>query len=169
MHLIRHVLLISLVFGLGACSNKGLRELSRPADGPDEFLVVPGKPLEPPKSYSELPAPTPGGENRSDQTPLEDSVASLGGRRQAATGAIPAADGALVNRASRFGRSADIRAVTAAEDAAFRKRRGRFTAIKLPGVDRYKDVYRRQALNPHKEQSRWRRAGAATPTTPPRN
>lgn len=161
------ILILICALGLSACGERPLHELRKGGDGPDEFAILPGKPLEQPESFSALPAPTPGQANRTDQHPLKESVAELGGTRRDPGAGVPAGDVALVNHASRYGRSADIRAVLAEEDKAFRKRRGRFTSIKLPGVDRYKDVYRREALKPHEERDRWRRAGARTPSAPP--
>ena len=54
-----HVL-IGLMVGtlLAACSDQGIRHLSSNGDGPDEFRIVPSKPLEAPANYSSLPAPT---------------------------------------------------------------------------------------------------------------
>lgn len=153
---------------LSACSNTGLRQLQKPGDGPDEFIIVPSKPLQAPTDYTSLPTPTPGGSNITDQQPLQDATAALGGRRALdASGPIPARDSALVNQASRFGRDASIRATLAAEDEDFRKRRGRFTQIRISRVDRYNQVYQRESLNARAEWNRWRRAGAQVPSSPP--
>ena len=59
---------------LAACENQGLRQITSRGDGPDEFIVVPAKPLEQPESFSALPQPTTGGFNRADQRPLADVV-----------------------------------------------------------------------------------------------
>ena len=160
------LILVGLGLFLSACSDRTLRNLPQPGEGPDEFKVLPGKPLQEPQTYSELPAPTPGGSNLTDQQPLQDSVVALGGRRGDANGPVPARDGAIVSHVSRFGRAAGIRQTLATEDADFRRRRGRLTHIKLFPVDRYRDVYRREALDPREELERWRRAGAHTPTAP---
>ena len=144
-----------------------LRLLAQPGEGPDEFRIVPGQPLQPPESYSELPAPTPGGANLTDQNPLQDSVAALGGNRGSATGTIPGTDGSVVNYASRFGRDGGIRQTLATEDEAFRKRRSRFTRLSLVPRDVYAVVYRSETLNARAEASRWRRAGARTPSSDP--
>jgi hypothetical protein len=79
MRLIAFALIGILV--LAACENKGLREIQPRGDGPDEFIVVPARPLEQPENFVALPAPTPGGTNRTDQRPLDESVAQLGGWR----------------------------------------------------------------------------------------
>lgn len=154
---------------VAACQNTGLRTLQKPGEGPDEFRIVPGKPLQTPEDFNALPTPTPGGANLTDQQPLQDGAAALGGRAGTglATGPIPSTDAAIVNQVSRFGRDGNIRATLAAEDEDFRKRRGRLTQIRIARVDRYNDVYRREALDPFREIERWRRAGARTPTSPP--
>jgi len=152
---------------LAACENKGLRQIQPRGEGPDEFLIVPAKPLETPESFSALPAPTPGGFNRTDQRPLEDSVASLGGQRSSPNAPIPGADGALVNHASRFGRDASIRATLAAADAQFRKRQSRLTQIRIIQEDTYAQAYRREAIRPGRVAEQFRRAGIPTPTAPP--
>lgn len=167
MRLVQAAMILMAVTLLGACENKGLRVLVKPGEGPDEFRITPGQPLEQPQDYKALPPPTPQGSNRTDQQPLRDSVAELGGRRPADGGAIPGADGAVVNHASRFGRDPAIRQELAAVDEDFRRRRARLTQIRIVPVDRYNQIYRREALNPQREQARWRQAGARTPSAPP--
>lgn len=152
---------------LAACENQGLRQVTSRGDGPDEFIVVPAKPLEQPESFAALPTPTPGGTNRTDQLPLQESVSKLGGRRDSPTAPIPARDGALVNAAGRFGVDPNIRASLAAEDEAFRARQSRFTQIRILPEDLYKRAYRRQALDAERTARAWRRAGVPTPTSPP--
>ncbi|WP_147109389.1 DUF3035 domain-containing protein [Tateyamaria sp. syn59] len=159
--------MIAVTF-LAACSNQGLRQVTSRSDGPDEFIVVPAKPLEQPDSFSALPQPTPGGFNRTDQRPLEDSVAALGGQRSSPNAAVPGSDGALVNHASRFGRDANIRATLAAADADFRQRQSRLTQIRIVREDVYNQAYRRQALDPVRTAEQFQRAGVPTPLAPPR-
>lgn len=158
--------LISVLF-LAACENKGLRQIQPRGNGPDEFIIVPAKPLEQPESFSALPEPTPGGFNRTDQRPLEDSVAALGGQRTSPNAPIPGSDGALINHASRFGRDANIRATLAAADAQFRKRQSRLTQIRIIQEDSYAQAYRREAIRPARVAEQFRRAGIPTPTAPP--
>lgn len=162
MRLLQLGLLIVAVSLVSGCVAKNLRHLPKPGEGPDEFKVVPSKPLEAPSSYSELPAPTPGGANLTDQDPLQDSAAALGGRRTQGG----SADGGIVNHASRFGRDANIRPTLAAADEEFRRRRGRFSQIRIAKTDRYKSIYRNEALDPNVELKRWRKAGARTPSAP---
>lgn len=161
-------LILILVIGLAACENKGLRDLSDPAAGPEEFSILPNKPLQTPENFAALPAPTPGQANLVDATPKQDAVAALGGNpaRLGETG-IPSSDSALVANASRYGVPGNIRATTSAEDADFRKRRGRFTNIRLFRTDRYAQVYKKQTLDSQKTLNTYRRANRKTPTAPP--
>lgn len=155
------------VTALAACENKGLRQIEPRGEGPDEFLILPAKPLEEPESFTALPTPTPGSFNRTDQRPLEDSVASLGGQRGSPNAAIPGNDAALVNHAARFGRDANIRATLAAADEQFRKRQGRLTQIRIFRDDVYAIAYRREALQAARVAAQYRRAGIPTPSAPP--
>jgi hypothetical protein len=164
----RSVLIIVLPLMLAACANTGLRDLRNDSAGPDEFKIKPVKPLEEPSDYSALPPPTPGSSNLSDRSAINEGVVAFGGRPEAAGGGIPASDGALVRHAGRNGVDPNIRANLAETDAAFRKRKQRFTQFRIIPVDRYDQAYRRQALNPFDEQARWRNAGARTPSAPPK-
>ncbi len=159
--------LFLIPLAVAACSNQGLRDLSSNSGGPDEFMIAPVKPLESPSSYNALPVPTPGQANLTDRNPLMEGVTAFGGNPAATTGPVPAADGALVAHASRLGVNGDIRETLAQTDADFRRRRGRLTQFRIVPVDRYNQVYKKQALNAQNEAARWRRAGARTPSAPP--
>lgn len=163
--------LLILALSLAACGeNKGLRDLSDPAAGPEEFSIIPNKPLQEPESYASLPVPTPGQANLVDATPKQDAVAALGGNpARLADQGTPRSDSALIASASRYGVPANIRQTTTAEDADFRKRRGRFTNIRLFRTDRYAQVYKRQTLDSRQTLETYRRAGRKTPTAPPAN
>ena len=152
---------------LSACGDTNLRNLRSQGDGPDEFVIVPAKPLEEPESYSALPEPTPGGFNRSDQRPLEDVVAALGGQATSPNAPVPGGDAALVNHTGRFGREAGIRTTLAQADQEFRDRQRRLTNIRIFREDIYAQVYRRQALDPAVVADQFRRAGIPTPSAPP--
>lgn len=167
MHVSR-LLILGLVLGLAACSNNGLRSNVSSGEGPDEFSIIPGKTLAQPKDYAALPAPTPGDVNRTDLDPIGDAMVALGGKAQprANTGEIGRNDGALVNYASRQGRTADVRQATAAEDAEFRKKRGRFTGIRFSKKGLYEKVYEPQQVDSYETWWLWRRAGARTPAAP---
>lgn len=170
MRLPRAIILVTGLM-LAACSGDGqapeLRNLQPPGKGPDEFSVLPGKKLETPGDLSALPQPAPGQGNRTDQDPTADAVAALGGRPDAATGPVPARDGALVEHARRKGVSEGIRRVLAAEDADFRRRRGRFTQIKIASTDRYRQAYKPMLLDPYAELQKFRQMGVQTPSAPP--
>lgn len=168
-------LLLIAALALAACSGDGrdirLRDLRSFTGGPDEFSVLPGKELQAPESYATLPEPTPGGTNLTDQNPLGDGIAALGGKPAALLPGqgIPAADSALVSHVSRNGVSADIRAILAIEDLEFRRRASRLSKLKIKREDQYNKAYRRQSIDPHVELRRWRRIGVATPSAPPGN
>ena len=149
---------------LTACGDKPLHNLDARRQGPDEFLVLPNKPLEAPANYAELPTPTPGGTNRTDRNPQSEAIVALGGR---VSDGIPATEGALVTAASRYGVEGDIRATLSAEDEKRRKRAGILANIKLFPVDRYAETYERDALDPYAVAAAYRRAGIPTPSAPP--
>jgi len=160
MRLSRALLAMILGAAVAGCNNPGLRDLDPPGEGPDEFSVLPVKPLTQPKDYAFLPAPTPGGGNLTDQNPRADAVVALGGNESALNpnAAIPSSDAALVTASSRYG---------VPDDEAFRKRRGRWTGLRLFPVDRYQQVYERQSIDPFVETDAARRAGVETPSSPP--
>lgn len=162
------IALLVAIMAIAGCSNAGLRDLRSNTAGPDEFLILPTKPLSAPASYSELPEPTPGGANLTDPQPNADAIAALGGRPAALVDqGVSSADAALVNYTGRGGVPQGIRTTLAEEDERFRQRRGRLTQIQLFRTNRYDQVYNRQKLNPFSEERRFRRAGIATPTSPP--
>lgn len=160
--------LLGLV-ALAGCSGDGrLNNIAAGTDGPDEFAILPTKPLQMPTDLNQLPAPTPGGGNITDPTPLQDAVADLGGNPgQLAARGVGAGDGALISYASRGGVTPNVRQVTATEDAEFRQGRGRRPLEVLARTNVYYRAYRGQALDPYPEFERWRRAGAQVPSAPP--
>ncbi len=164
-------LILIMGLALSACSNqKGIRVLTNDGNGPDEFVILPSKPLSAPEDYSALPPPTPGGTNITDVDPIGDALAVLGGKRTpAVSGQVGTGDQGLVSYVARKGTDANIRATLAEEDAKLRKRRGRFTNIKLVKTDSYNKVYKFHHLDAYQELARWRRAGAKTPAVPPQN
>lgn len=169
---ITHLLGMVALVGLSACSGrdgpKPLHDLKSYNGQPEEFSIAPSRPLVQPEDYAALPAPTPGGANRTDQNPKADLIAALGGdpARLNAGGGIPSSDTALVARASRYGRDGAIRQTLAAEDLEWRRTKSRFTWSIVPKDD-YFHVYRKQALEPYSWLNRYRAAGARTPAAPP--
>lgn len=135
--------------------------------GPDEFTIVPPKALSMPESLTELPDPTPGGANRTDQHPIDDAVAALGGTVNA-SGKIGAGDAALINYASRAGVAAGIRQTLAAEDLEYRRKHDGKLLERLFNLNVYFKAYRPYALDQYQELERWRKAGVRTPAAPPK-
>lgn len=156
--------LLALTACGGANREPHLMNLRSSTDGPDEFSILPPKGLELPPDLAALPEPTPGGGNLTDQRPMEDAIVALGGN----PGAGSAGNAGLINYAARHGVQAGIRDTLAAEDLRFRQtNRGR-PLEKLFGVNTYYKAYSRYWLDVYAELARWRAAGAATPSAPPK-
>lgn len=150
-----------------ACSGgePDLLTLSDSGSGPDEFGIVPNRPLEQPRNFAELPPPTPGGGNRSDLDPLADATRALGGTPGGA--AAPVQGRALIAATGRYGTDPSIRADLAARDRAFREaNRGRLLN-RLFRSSTYYDAYLAQSLDQYGELDRLRAAGIRTPAAPP--
>ncbi|MBD3763448.1 MAG: DUF3035 domain-containing protein [Rhodobacterales bacterium] len=155
-----------LLAGCGGNDVPQLMNLRATGQGPDEFGILPPKPLQMPPSLAELPPPTPGGANLTDPNPLADAAVALGGRPGAA-GGIPAADAALTAQAGRYGTAADIRQVLAAEDLDWRRdNRGRVLE-RLFNVNVYFKAYEAMWLDQQAELARWRARGVRTVSAPP--
>jgi hypothetical protein len=162
------IIALVAVLVLSACGNGDAPSLMnlRSGSGPDEFAIVPPKPLALPDSLSELPEPTPGGANRTDRDPEAEAVVALGGK-PGATGGIPAGDSALFAHAARFGVDGGIRSTLASEDLQWRRdNRGRILE-RVFNVNVYYKAYRDQSLDQHAELARWRLLGLRTPSAPP--
>jgi len=165
------VILIATM-GLTACGGVErditLRKIRNTSNGPDEFTIVPNKPLEAPTNFVELPEPTPGGANRTDQQPMAEAVAALGGNPNAVNDrGVGSSDGALVTAASRRGVDPSIRSTLAAEDEDFRRSKSLWTKFRIFGGDEYYRAYDKQTLKSQETKRLWRRAGAQTPSAPP--
>jgi len=156
-------------FSVSACAGDAvpqLMNLRSPSNGPDEFSILPAKPLELPQDLTALPDPTPGAGNLTDPDPRADAIAALGGSVTKA-GGVPAGDAGLAAYAGRNGVSADIRTTLATEDLEFRKRNNARLLERVFDLNVYFRAYERQSLDQHAELARWRRAGARTPSAPP--
>ncbi len=167
MKLDRGIIVIALLASvtLAACAKKDpvLTNLRSSGNGPDEFAVLPAKPLEAPEDYAALPTPTPGGGNRVDPTPKSDAIAVLGGNaaRQSPGSA------ALMAHATRFGVAGDIRQTLAADDIEWRRdHRGRILE-RVFNVDVYMKAYADMRLDAYQELARIRRIGLKNPAAPP--
>ncbi len=156
--------------GLAGCagSERAPKLLNATAEGPgpDEFGVLPVKPLEAPADYTELPAPTPGATNLTDPTPLADAVAALGGNPDRLTGG-GIRDRALIAHTTRFGLVADIRAALAAADLEYRRTHDGKPLERLFNVNVYFAAYQAMELDKYAELERFRAAGVRTPAVPP--
>jgi len=149
--------------GLGKLFSKSSNDA-----GPDEFAIVPTKPLELPEDMVSLPEPDVGGPNLVDPKPEHDAVAAMGGRPDRLdSNKINGGEGALLAAATRFGTSANIRGVLAAEDEKFREKNGPKLLERWLGTDTYLSRYEAQTLEARRELGRMRRIGARTPTAPP--
>ncbi|AUH33472.1 DUF3035 domain-containing protein [Paracoccus tegillarcae] len=162
--------MIAVGLAVAGCSNNPqLMNIQSGQDGPDEFAILPTKPLSMPADLNVLPAPSPGGANITDPTPFGDAVGALGGNPQRlADNGIAAADGGLVNYSSRYGVQPGIRSELAVADRAWRSANSRRLLETLAQTSVYMRAYRPMMLDPTAELLRWRRAGAQTPSAPPR-
>lgn len=159
-------------FNLGLRNSERMPDLingSQGVDGPDEFAILPNKPIEIPEDLAALPTPEPGAGNRVDPKPKEDAVAALGGNpaRVRDSGGAPRGDGGLVTAASRFGVAPGIREDLAADDLEFRRANDGLLLERLFNVTVYYKAYRVQSLDKYAELERFRRAGVRTVAAPP--
>lgn len=164
------VLAIGMMLVLAACGRENyqpnlLNIRQSRVDGPDEFAILPTKPLEIPGDLAALPEPTPGARNLVDPTPEADAIAALGGNAAALTRAT--GDGALVAYAGRHGIDSQIRASLAASDLEFRRRNDGRVLERLFSVNVYFDSYRTMELDQYAELERLRRLGIRTSAVPP--
>jgi len=165
-------LILVIVTLLSACGSRNddiqLRRLNDAGNGPNEFGIIPGKPLQEPESFTALPPPTPGGANRTDVSPFADAVSALGGNPSSLALTEPSGnDGALINHSRRFGVTPNIRATLAREDLEVRRRRGRVNILNIGPEDDYSLAYKRQWLDSRAEDERLRSRGISTSSAPP--
>lgn len=164
----RAVLLSFCVLAVAGCESSGKLMTLTSDDGPEEFAIVPTRPLEMPADLAALPEPTPGGTNITDPDPDADAVAALGGNpAQLSAQGVGGADGALIAHASRAGVTPGVRQITAQEDEEYRRRHGRRLLEVLARSNVYYRAYRPQSLDSQAELDRWRRTGVQTPSAPP--
>ncbi|MEF3047973.1 DUF3035 domain-containing protein [Pseudotabrizicola sp. L79] len=163
----RTLLAMTIAVMLSACggSDKApqLMNIRSTTAGPDEFGILPPKPLEMPKDLAALPEPTPGGVNLTDPTPEADAILALGGTPGRGVGL----DAGIVGHASRFGVSSNIRATLASEDVQWRRDNNGRVLERLFNVNVYYRAYENMSLDQHAELFRWRKLGVRTPSAPP--
>ena len=129
---------------------------------PDEFLVLPTRPLEMPENLSALPPPAPGTPNRVDYQPKAEAIAGLTGR----SGGIATTNGAaLVARAGP--RDPAIRSELAAEDVTWRQTHHGLLIPRLLAKDKNTVTYEAMLLNAPAEFERLRALGVQVPAAPP--
>ena len=165
----RPFLALGVMIGLAACggdAEPNLLNIKQPRSaGPDEFSVLPSKPLEIPQDLAALPQPTPGAGNRTDPTPQADVARALGGNPAVLN--RRGADGALRTYASRFGVDPQIRAKLAAADLEFRRQNDGRLLERIFNVNVYFQAYEPLELDQYRELERLRRAGVRTSGIPP--
>lgn len=159
----KSLLLCAMLAGCASNDVPNLMNLRSDSNGPDEFSILPVKPLAMPKDLAVLPPPTPNGTNLVDPNPMADAIVALGGKPRAG-GTV---DSGIAAYAARGGVTPGIREVLAAEDLAFRQRNNGRLLERLLNVTTYFKAYRAQSLDQDRELARWRAQGVATPSAPP--
>ena len=150
---------------LAGCGEGGLAGGLRSAGiagKPDEFMVLPTRPLEMPENFTALPPPTPGAVNRVDYRPHTEAVAGLTGRPRSqgsGGGALVAAAGPrdpAVRTAARPGGRG-----LAADPPRAAARSG------CSASDREALVYQPMVLNAPEPSTTQRAQGRRVPAAPP--
>lgn len=156
--------LLLAVAALAGCQGRGTAGVLRSAgvgSTPDEFMVLPTKPLEMPSNLAALPPPTPGAPNRVDHQPRQEAVAGLTGRPALAT----TGGGPLVARAGPV--DPNVRTELAVEDAQWRATHHGLFFERLFARDKSVVVYKPMILDAPAELERLRRMGIEVPPPPP--
>ena len=167
MQTARIILAMTCAAVLAGCGNSNntpqLMNIRSTTAGPDEFGILPPKPLEMPTDLAQLPQPTPGGTNLTDPTPEADAIIALGGRPGAGAGL----DAGLVAHVTRYGVASGIRQTVASEDLQWRRDNNGRVLERLFNVNVYYRAYEDQSLDQDAELWRWRQRGVRTPSAPP--
>lgn len=152
---------------LAACGEGGVAGALRASGAtstPDEFMVLPTRPLEMPESFATLPPPTPGRVNRVDYQPHVEAIAGLTG----APGPAGNANGAaLVAQAGP--RQPGIRQALAVEDVEWRDTHHGLLIPRLIAKDKETVTYQPMILDAASEFRRLRAAGVEQPPAPPQS
>lgn len=155
----------ALILPLAACGDDGLAgglRRSGVVGQPDEFMVLPTRPLEMPSDLAALPPPTPGASNRVDRQPRAETITALTGQPPAA------APGAPALAAAAGSANPDIRATLTAEDDVYARENQPRLLERWFGGDRNRQVYEDMTLDAESEYDRLRASGARVPEAPPR-
>ncbi len=159
---------LALLSACGGDKTPELMNIRSQSRAPDEFAILPGKPLQLPEDTKALPDPTPGGANLADPTPEADAVAAMGGNpARMSAGGVPAGDGGLVAYAGRFGSDGAIRSTLAAEDLDYRRKHDGRLLERVFNVSVYFRAYEPMSLDQYAELERWRQAGVRNVGAPP--
>lgn len=152
-----------IVFCLGAAVMTGCG--NKTTSSPDEFTVLPSKPLEQPTTYNTLPTPTQNDINLANQRPISDAVVALGGNAAALNGTRSTpAEAPLIAAVSRNGVTDNIRTILANESATKRKgRNGDRFLYRLTGRPDPKGRGSKDAIDPELEAIRLHELGIKTP------
>jgi hypothetical protein len=162
---VRAALLVLVPFALGGCAEGGFAGSLRAAGvagKPDEFMVLPTRPLEMPQNLAALPPPTPGVPNRVDYRPREEAIAGLTGR----PGVPGTADGTVLV-ASAGPRAPGIRQTLAVEDVEWRQTHHGRLLERVFSRDKDALVYRPMVLDDAFAFEQMRGAGVGVPAAPP--
>jgi hypothetical protein len=162
----RAIAVVALVVAplvLAGCSGGLAGSLRRAGVGasPDEFMVLPTRPLEMPESFAALPPPQLGTPNRVDYHPHREAIAGLTGRPAVAT----ANGSALVVRAGP--RDPQIRAELGAEDVEWRQTHRGLLLERVFARDQDDVTYEQMMLDAPAEFERMRAGGARVPAASP--
>ena len=152
---------------LAACGEGGLAGTLRATGAtstPDEFMVLPTRPLEMPESFATLPPPTPGRANRVDYQPHAEAIAGLTG----APGPAGNADGTVLV-AEAGPRQPGVRQTLAVEDVEWRETHRGLLIPRLIAKDRDTVTYQPMILDSAAEFERLRAAGVRQPPAPPQS
>ncbi len=158
-------MLLLVPLALCACEGGvagGLRKAGI-ATTPDEFMVLPTRPLEMPESFATLPPPKPGTVNRVDYQPHVEAIAGLTG----AAGPAGNADGAVLV-AQAGPRQPGIRQELAVEDVEWRNTHHGLLIPRLLAKDKETVTYQPMILDSAAEFERLRAAGVEVPAAPPK-
>ena len=132
------------------------------AGKPDEFMVLPTRPLEMPQDMAALPPPTPGVPNRVDYRPRTEAIAGLTGR----PGVPGNADGSVLV-AQAGPRAPGIRQTLAVEDIEWRETHHGRLLERVFSKDKAALVYRPMVLDDAAALEQMRAAGVGVPPAPP--
>ncbi len=161
------LLLLPLALILSGCGEGGTAGLLRSSGAvttPDEFLVLPTRPLEMPDDLAALPVPTPGQPSLVDYDPEAIAIAGLTGTDAPAR---TASGSALLARVGVAANTPGIRLILAEENVTYRQsHRGRVLE-RMFSKNRDALVYRQMILDPAPVYETLRARGVRVPAPPP--